>query len=161
MAEIMEEKKELTPAETAAPASPETPAKKPEKSTADKKKRRRTIRRIVALVVVAALIAGGVKLFRGKGRRQQRGRHGDGGIRRHQLRGGRQRSGEGQEQRDHQPDHRRHRDGCVGGGGRHGDGGPAPLHHRLPGGQERWSPPAPRWRAMRSSWTASKRTLRA
>ena len=42
MAEIMEEKKELTPAETAAPASPETPAKKPEKSTADKKKRRRT-----------------------------------------------------------------------------------------------------------------------
>lgn len=40
MAEIMEEKKELTPAETAAPASPETPAKKPEKSTADKKKRR-------------------------------------------------------------------------------------------------------------------------
>ena len=32
MAEIMEEKKELTPAETAAPASPETPAKKPEKS---------------------------------------------------------------------------------------------------------------------------------
>jgi hypothetical protein len=41
MAEIMEEKKELTPAETAAPASPETPAKKPEKSTADKKKRRR------------------------------------------------------------------------------------------------------------------------
>ena len=60
MAEIMEEKKELTPAETAAPASPETPAKKPEKSTADKKKRRRTIRRIVALLVVAALIAGGV-----------------------------------------------------------------------------------------------------
>lgn len=46
MAEIMEEKKELTPVETAAPASPETPAKKPEKSTADKKKRRRTIRRI-------------------------------------------------------------------------------------------------------------------
>ena len=44
MAEIMEEKKELTPAETAAPASPETPAKKPEKSTADKKKRRRMIR---------------------------------------------------------------------------------------------------------------------
>ena len=66
MAEIMEEKKELTPAETAAPASPETPAKKPEKSTADKKKRRRTIRRIVALVVVAALIAGGVKFFKKK-----------------------------------------------------------------------------------------------
>ena len=51
MAEIMEEKKELTPAETAAPASPEIPAKKPEKSTADKKKRRRTIRRIVAIRV--------------------------------------------------------------------------------------------------------------
>lgn len=67
MAEIMEEKKELTPAETAAPASPETPAKKPEKSTADKKKRRRTIRRIVALVVVAALIAGGVVFFKKKG----------------------------------------------------------------------------------------------
>ena len=66
MAEIMEEKKELTPAETGAPASPETPAKKPEKSTADKKKRRRTIRRIVALVVVAALIAGGVKFFKKK-----------------------------------------------------------------------------------------------
>lgn len=66
MAEIMEEKKELTPAETAAPASPETPAKKPEKSTADKKKRRRTIRRIIALVVVAALIAGGVKFFKKK-----------------------------------------------------------------------------------------------
>ena len=66
MAEIMEEKKELTPAETAAPASPEIPAKKPEKSTADKKKRRRTIRRIVALVVVAALIAGGVKFFKKK-----------------------------------------------------------------------------------------------
>lgn len=66
MAEIMEEKKELTPAETAAPASPETPAKKPEKSAADKKKRRRTIRRIVALVVVAALIAGGVKFFKKK-----------------------------------------------------------------------------------------------
>ena len=67
MAEIMEEKKELTPAETGAPASPETPAKKPEKSAADKKKRRRTIRRIVALVVVAALIAGGVKFFKKKG----------------------------------------------------------------------------------------------
>ena len=51
MAEIMEEKKELTPAETAAPASPETPAKRAEKSTADKKKRRRTIRRIVAIRV--------------------------------------------------------------------------------------------------------------
>ena len=61
MAEIMEEKKELTPAETAPPAS------KPEKSPADKKKRRRTIRRIVALVVVAALIAGGVKFFKKKG----------------------------------------------------------------------------------------------
>ena len=66
MAEIMEEKKELTPAETAAPASPETPAKRAEKSTADKKKRRRTIRRIVALVIVAALIAGGVKFFKKK-----------------------------------------------------------------------------------------------
>lgn len=66
MAEIMEEKKELTPAETAAPASPEIPAKRAEKSTADKKKRRRTIRRIVALVVVAALIAGGVKFFKKK-----------------------------------------------------------------------------------------------
>ena len=66
MAEIMEEKKGLTPAETGAPASPETPAKKPEKSTADKKKRRRTIRRIVALVIVAALIAGGVKFFKKK-----------------------------------------------------------------------------------------------
>ena len=66
MAEIMEEKKELTPAETAAPASPETPAKRAEKSTADKKKRRRTIRRIVALAVVAALIAGGVKFFKKK-----------------------------------------------------------------------------------------------
>lgn len=66
MAEIMEEKKELTPAETAAPASPETPTKKPEKSAADKKKRRRTIRRIVALVVVAALIASGVKFFKKK-----------------------------------------------------------------------------------------------
>ena len=64
MAEIMEEKKELTPAETAAPASPETPAKKPEKSTADKKKRRRTIRRIVAVVVVGAL--SGVKFFKKK-----------------------------------------------------------------------------------------------
>ena len=59
MAEIMEEKKELTPAETAAPASPETPAKMPEKSTADKKKRRRTIRRIVALVVVGPPDGGG------------------------------------------------------------------------------------------------------
>lgn len=66
MAEIMEEKKELTPAETAAPASPETPAKRAEKSTTDKKKRRRTIRRIVALVIVAALIAGGVKFFKKK-----------------------------------------------------------------------------------------------
>ena len=94
MAEIMEEKKELTPAETAAPASPETPAKRAEKSTADKKKRRRTIRRIVALVVVAALIAGGVKFFKKEGR-QQRGRHGDGVLRRYQLRGGRQRSGKG------------------------------------------------------------------
>ena len=51
MAEIMEEKKELTPAETAAPASPETPAKRAEKSTADKKKRRRLIRRIIAIAL--------------------------------------------------------------------------------------------------------------
>ena len=65
MAEIMEEKKELTPAETAVPAAPETP-KEAEKSPVSKKKRRRMIRRIIALVVVAALIAGGVLYFRGK-----------------------------------------------------------------------------------------------
>ena len=53
MAEIMEEKKELTPAETAVPAAPETP-KEAEKSPVSKKKRRRMIRRIIALVVVAA-----------------------------------------------------------------------------------------------------------
>ena len=65
MAEIMEEKKELTPAETAVPAAPETP-KEAEKSPVSKKKRRRMIRRIIALVVVVALIAGGVLHFRGK-----------------------------------------------------------------------------------------------
>ena len=65
MAEIMEEKKELTPAETAVPAAPETP-KEAEKSPVSKKKRRRMIRRIIALVVVAALIAGGVLYFRRK-----------------------------------------------------------------------------------------------
>ena len=65
MAEIMEEKKELTPAETAVPAAPETP-KEAEKSPVSKKKRRRMIRRIIALVVVVALIAGGVLYFRGK-----------------------------------------------------------------------------------------------
>ena len=65
MGEIMEEKKELTPAETAVPAAPETP-KEAEKSPVSKKKRRRMIRRIIALVVVAALIAGGVLYFRGK-----------------------------------------------------------------------------------------------
>ena len=59
MAEIMEEKKELTPAETAVPTAPETP-KEAEKSPVSKKKRRRMIRRIIALVIVAALIAGGV-----------------------------------------------------------------------------------------------------
>lgn len=62
----MEEKQELTPAETA-PAAPETPPKKAEKNPADKKKRRRLIRRIIALVVVIALIAGGVVMFRKKG----------------------------------------------------------------------------------------------
>lgn len=66
MAEIMEEKQELTPAETA-PAAPETPPKKAEKNPADKKKRRRLIRRIIALAVVIALIAGGVVMFRKKG----------------------------------------------------------------------------------------------
>ena len=65
MAEIIEEKKELTPSETAVPAAPETP-KEAEKSPVSKKKRRRMIRRIIALVVVAALIAGGVLYFRGK-----------------------------------------------------------------------------------------------
>lgn len=64
MAEIMEEKKEQTPAEVPAPAAP---AKKPEKSTAEKKKRRRRIRGIIALVLVAALIAGGVVFFKKKG----------------------------------------------------------------------------------------------
>ena len=62
MAEIMEEKKELTPAAEPAPA-----AKKPGKSPADKKKRRRLIRRIIALIVVIALIAGGVVFFKKKG----------------------------------------------------------------------------------------------
>ena len=62
----MEEKQELTPAETA-PAAPETPPKKAEKNPADKKKRRRLIRRIIALAVVIALIAGGVVMFRKKG----------------------------------------------------------------------------------------------
>ena len=64
MAEIMEEKKEQTPAEVPAPAAP---AKKPEKSTAEKKKRRRRIRGIIALVLVAALIAGAVVVFKKKG----------------------------------------------------------------------------------------------
>ena len=64
MAEIMEEKKEQTPAEVPAPAAP---AKKPEKSAAEKKKRRRRIRGIIALVLVAALIAGGVVFFKKKG----------------------------------------------------------------------------------------------
>ena len=64
----MEEKKELTPAETAAPAAEPAPAaKKPGKSPADKKKRRRLIRRIIALIVVIALIAGGVVFFKKKG----------------------------------------------------------------------------------------------
>ena len=67
MAEIMEEKKEQTPAEVPAPAAPEAPAKKPVKSTAEKKKRRRRIRGIIALVLVAALIAGGVVFFKKKG----------------------------------------------------------------------------------------------
>ena len=67
MAEIMEEKKEQTPAEVPAPAAPEAPAKKPEKSAAEKKKRRRRIRGIIALVLVAALIAGGVVFFKKKG----------------------------------------------------------------------------------------------
>lgn len=62
MAEIMEEKKELTPTETAVSA-----AKKPGKSPADKKKRRRLIRRIIALVVVIALIVGCVLFFKKKG----------------------------------------------------------------------------------------------
>ena len=56
---------ELTPAETAVPAAPETPMEA-EKSPVSKKKRRRMIRRIIALVVVVALIAGGVLYFRGK-----------------------------------------------------------------------------------------------
>ena len=67
MAEIMEEKKEQTPAEVPAPAAPEAPAKKPVKSAAEKKKRRRRIRGIIALVLVAALIAGGVVFFKKKG----------------------------------------------------------------------------------------------
>lgn len=67
MAEIMEEKKEQTPAEVPAPAVPEAPAKKPVKSAAEKKKRRRRIRGIIALVLVAALIAGGVVFFKKKG----------------------------------------------------------------------------------------------
>jgi len=68
MAEIMEEKKELTPTETAALAEEPAPAaKKPGKSPADKKKRRRLIRRIIALVVVIALIVGCVLFFKKKG----------------------------------------------------------------------------------------------
>ena len=68
MAEIMEEKKELTQAEAAVPAAePASAAKKPGKSPADKKKRRRLIRRIIALIVVIALIAGGVVFFKKKG----------------------------------------------------------------------------------------------
>ena len=68
MAEIMEEKKELTQAEAAVPAAEPAPAaKKPGKSPADKKKRRRLIRRIIALVVVIALIVGCVLFFKKKG----------------------------------------------------------------------------------------------
>ena len=68
MAEIMEEKKELTQAEAAVPAAEPAPAaKKPEKSPADKKKRRRLIRRIIALVVAIALIVGCVLFFKKKG----------------------------------------------------------------------------------------------
>ena len=67
MAEIMEDKKELTPAAEPAPATPAAPAGKPVKSTADRKKRRRLIRRIVALIVVIALIVGGVLFFKKKG----------------------------------------------------------------------------------------------
>ena len=68
MAEIMEEKKELTQAEAAVPAAePALAAKKPGKSPADKKKRRRLIRRIIALVVVIALIVGCVLFFKKKG----------------------------------------------------------------------------------------------
>ena len=121
MAEIMEEKKELTPAETAAPASPETPAKKPEKSTADKKKRRRTIRRIVALVVVAALIAGGVKFFKKK--------DGSSEVGMATVSYGAISSGKGQEQRDYQPDHGRHCDGRVRGGGTESGAGGPPVYH--------------------------------
>ncbi len=64
MAEIMEEKKELTAEEQTAPAESAAPAAKPAKSPAEKKKRRRRIRRIVALVVVIALVIGGVKYFK-------------------------------------------------------------------------------------------------
>ena len=68
MAEIMEEKKELTQAEAAVPAAEPAPAaKKPGKSPADKKKRRCLIRRIIALVVVIALIVGCVLFFKKKG----------------------------------------------------------------------------------------------
>ena len=68
MAEIMEEKKELTQAEAAVPAAEPAPAaKKPGKSPADKKKRRRLIRRIIALGVVIALIVGCVLFFKKKG----------------------------------------------------------------------------------------------
>ena len=126
MAEIMEEKKELTPAETAAPASPETPAKKPEKSTADKKKRRRTIRRIVALVVVAALIAGGVKFFKKKDGSSEVGMATVSyGAISSEVDG----SGKGQEQRDYQPDHCGHGDGCIRGGGTESGAGGPPVYH--------------------------------
>ncbi len=149
MAEIMEEKKELTPAETAAPASPETPAKKPEKSTADKKKRRRTIRRIVALVVVAALIAGGVKFFKKKDGSSEVGMatvsygaissevDGSGLVKAktsETLTLATARTvqdvfvEEGQ-QRDYQPDHCGHGDGCIRGGGTESGAGGPPVYH--------------------------------
>ena len=61
--------------------------------------------------------------------RQQRGRHGDGVLRRYQLRGGRQRSGKGQDQRNYQPDHCGHGDGCVRGGGTESGAGGPPVYH--------------------------------
>ena len=66
MAEIMEEKNVQTPAEdcrTGRGRRAQAPAKKPEKSPADKKKRRRLIRRIIAIAVIAALAVGGVRHF--------------------------------------------------------------------------------------------------
>ena len=84
MAEIMEEKKELTPAETAAPASPETPAKKGRKKHGRQEK--------AAAYDPADRCAGGRgrpdrrrrEILQKEGR-QQRGRHGDGVLRRYQL----------------------------------------------------------------------------